>query len=80
MKETIPFTMIRHNDETGVSGTGEVLTGVVFPSGRVVTEWLVKPHANGIYNSFGDFMAVHVFSHLTNNTEIRMGEWEAIEP
>jgi hypothetical protein len=80
MKEAIPFQMIRHNDENGVSGTGLVCVGAVMPSGRVAVEWTVegKPNSNGLYQSFGDFMAVHIFSHLANNTEIRMGEWEPI--
>lgn len=34
-----PFYLIRAEDVSGVSGTGVVAIGVVFPSGRAVMEW-----------------------------------------
>ncbi|MEA2639433.1 MAG: hypothetical protein QOF51_827, partial [Chloroflexota bacterium] len=39
MHEPQLFTLIRHRDETGVSGTGRVLDGVVFHTGQVVICW-----------------------------------------
>jgi hypothetical protein len=33
------FTMIRHHDERGISGTGRVLEGVVLHTGNVVIGW-----------------------------------------
>lgn len=80
MKEIIPFQMIRNKDCNGVSGTGLVCVGAVMPSGKTVTEWCVegRPNSNGMYSSFGDFLAIHVFSHLDNNTEIQMGPWDEL--
>ena len=35
------FRMIRRFDATGVSGTGQVLEGVVFADGQTVVRWCV---------------------------------------
>ncbi|MNJ90177.1 hypothetical protein D3C87_77710 [compost metagenome] len=37
------FYLQRNEDESGVSGTGIVVTGVEFPSGQVVIEWTASP-------------------------------------
>ena len=34
------FHLLRDEDPSGVSGVGRVAVGVVFPSGKVVLEWL----------------------------------------
>jgi hypothetical protein len=34
------FELLRDEDVSGVSGVGRVAVGAVFPSGRVVLEWL----------------------------------------
>jgi hypothetical protein len=34
------FYLVRDVDISGVSGVGQVAVGVIFPSGRVVLEWL----------------------------------------
>ena len=64
------FTLIRHNDQSGVSGTGRVLDGVVFPNGKVVVYWRAKFNTIAVYESFEAFKFIHVDSHPTNNTEI----------
>lgn len=33
------FTLIRHADQTGISGTGRVIDGVIFHTGQVVICW-----------------------------------------
>jgi hypothetical protein len=68
------FKMIRKNDTSGVSGTGHVLTGVVFDDGQTIVKWLSKTSSIGIWKSFDDFLAVHVTSHPENKTEIVWGE------
>jgi len=69
---TIPktFTVIRHHDESQVSGTGRVLDGVLFPNGKVVICWRVQYQTVAIYESFEAFKAIHIDSHPLNNTEI----------
>lgn len=66
------FSMIRGSDESGVSGTGKVLEGVLFSDGKVVVRWLT-PHvasSTAIYDSLDDFHRIHIESHPTNKTRI----------
>lgn len=67
-----PFEMIRNADESGVSGTGKVLEGVVFSKGITVIQWCVegKPNSTAIYPTFDDFKCIHIDSHPTNGTEL----------
>lgn len=64
--------MIRQADETGISGVGRVLDGVVFPDGQTVIRWCVadKPASTEVHDSFDAFVAIHVESHPSNHTEI----------
>lgn len=64
------FTMVRPVDETGVSGTGHVLDGVVWPDNRVTVYWRTETPSVNAYDSFEDFHKVHVSSHPGNGTEI----------
>lgn len=66
------FVLIRGADESGVSGVGKVLEGVVFSDGTTVVRWCVKDTENStaIYASFETFMAIHVDSHPTNESKI----------
>ena len=67
---TTTFSMNRKEDESGVSGTGRVLVGVIFPSGKVIVEWIVnsRPSSMGFYDSFDEFKAIHVLTHPRNET------------
>src|SRR6266851_3942410 len=47
-RELRVFQLLRDEDPSGVSGVGRVAVGVVFPSGKVVLEWL------GSHSTFGD--------------------------
>ncbi len=71
------FTMIRHQDETGISGTGRVLDGVIFHTGQVVVCWRSDLRANKpgfsslvIYDSWEAFVSIHVTPHPAEQTEI----------
>jgi hypothetical protein len=71
------FTMIRQQDETGISGTGRVLDGTVFHTGQVVVCWrsdLRTDHPGFssliIYNSWEAFLAIHVAPHPMEQTKI----------
>jgi hypothetical protein len=66
------FSMIRGSDESGVSGTGKVLEGVLFSDGTVVVRWLT-PHvasSTAVYTNMVDFEQIHIYSHPTNKTRI----------
>lgn len=69
------FSMTRIKDESGISGTGKVLVGVIFPSGKVVVEWIVssRPSTMGLFDSFEEFEEIHVASHPLNDTLISWG-------
>lgn len=64
------FKIIRNNDESGISGTGHVIDGVIFASGKTVIEWLSDTSSIAIYNSFEEFKFIHIDSHPSNDTEI----------
>jgi len=53
------FHLVRIEDETGVSGTGVVARGMVFPSGRVVMEWQTFHSSICHYNNLNDIEAIH---------------------
>lgn len=66
--------MHRINDETGISGTGLVLVGVIFEgTGKVVVQWRDNGigRSMGIYDSWDDFLNIHVRSHPANKTQIK---------
>lgn len=78
MTEPRTFTLIRRIDETGVSGTGRVLDGVIFHTGQVVVCWRtdVNSYEPGfsslaIYSSWDAFLHIHVAPHAHGSAEIR---------
>ena len=53
------FVLIRVEDLTRISGTGEVAEGTVFSSGLAVIHWLRDPFAMGVYQTLDDVISVH---------------------
>lgn len=53
------FTLVRHMDATGVSGTGEVAQGVQFPSGKCVVCWLTAVTSVAVYDSIIFVRTIH---------------------
>lgn len=77
MCEPRVFTLFRRIDESGVSGTGRVLDGVIFHTGQVVVCWRTdldpdKPGYSSlaIYPSWEAFLHVHVHPHPHEATDI----------
>lgn len=66
------FYMVRKFDESHISGTGNVLSGVIFDSGQVVVQWHSQTNVNslGVYKNYYDFYFIHCKSHPTNDTEM----------
>lgn len=74
------FTLVRKIDQSGISGTGRVLDGVIFHTGQVVTCWRTDLNVNdkgidaystmGIYPSYEAFLHVHVKPHPEGANEI----------
>jgi hypothetical protein len=53
------FQLVRDDDITGISGTGMVALGVVFPTGRVVIQWQGARTSTVVWDSIEDAMAIH---------------------
>ena len=74
------FTVCRQSDETGVSGEGVVIEGVILATGQCIVHWLYPPPRGGIavFDSMSDFVKVHIESHPTNKTIITFQDGEQI--
>jgi len=79
----VTFTMHRGTDESGISGEGKVLDGVIFEDGTTVVRWVsvAASQSTVIYDcsaqegqkpttGFQKFLDIHVRQHLANNTVI----------
>jgi hypothetical protein len=53
------FTMVREVDPTGVSGTGVVARGVIFPDGTTVIRWQGQRCSTVVWDTFMDAAAIH---------------------
>jgi hypothetical protein len=53
------YSLIRHVDDSGVSGIGRVAEGVILPNDTAVLWWLVPPHSVQVYRSVEDLLLVH---------------------
>ena len=75
------FTVCRQHDETGVSGEGVIIEGVVLASGHCIIHWLFPPPRGGsaIFVSLEDFLNVHVKPHPENKTIITFEDGEQKE-
>ena len=75
------FTVCRQLDETGVSGEGVVIEGVVLASGHCIIHWLYPPPRGGIaiFDSLEDFLKVHVKPHPINKTILTFEDGEQEE-
>lgn len=67
------FYLKRLFDETGVSGTGVVLEGIVFHNGKVAICWRsdMKPEGHSsitLFESMSDFESIHITPHPKNRS------------
>jgi len=53
------FDLVRHRDETGVSGTGKVAEGVLFADGQCVMRWCTSTRSTAIYETIADLIRIH---------------------
>lgn len=53
------FVLRRKEDETGVSGVGDVAEGVMFTDGTVALRWKTKHRSTCTYDSIADVVAIH---------------------
>jgi hypothetical protein len=50
------FYLFRHEDESGVSGTGVVAHGVQFQDGAAALRWFGPTRSTGFYDSIEDLI------------------------
>ena len=88
-KNTVPqgmrkFTIYRHADESGVSGVGTIIQGVLLADGKCVIQWLQGPDPGDtqVKQDFTKFINTHISSHPTNYTVLTWedGEQEIFGP
>ena len=74
------FTVFRQQDETGVSGEGVVIEGVVMATGQCVVHWLYPAPRGSIamFDSISDFATVHIKPHPGNETIITYEDGEQV--
>jgi hypothetical protein len=53
------FNLVRNEDETGVSGTGNVAQGIQFDTGACAMAWLTSVSSVAIYGSIDDIVFIH---------------------
>lgn len=53
------FYLDRKEDTSGVSGTGIIAYGVIYPSGTVVMEWVTTYGSIAIYKSIDEIQVLH---------------------
>ncbi|MBT7913259.1 hypothetical protein HN588_05060 [Candidatus Bathyarchaeota archaeon] len=72
------FTVCRRSDETGISGDGIVIEGIELATGQAVVHWLwPRPRGSiAIFDSFSDFVKVHIQPHPKNGTIITFEDGE----
>lgn len=72
------FTVCRQSDETGVSGDGIVIEGIELATGQAVVHWLwPRPRGSiAVFDSFSDFVKVHIEPHPKNGTIITFEDGE----
>ena len=74
------FTVCRQADQTGVSGDGIVIEGVLLATGQCIVHWLYPPPRGGIaiFDSMNDFIKVHIEPHPNNKTIITYQDGEQL--
>lgn len=61
------FHLVRLKDGKGISGTGKVIDGVMFPDGKVVIQWQGRYTSISVFNNMEDFIAVHAKPFFGDN-------------
>lgn len=66
------FKLIRTEDVSGVSGTGEIAEGVEFENGQVALHWLSQYDTIGIYANLHNVEKIHGHDGRTKVTWIEV--------
>ena len=80
--EPRPFLVVREEDESGVSGRGRALDGIIWHNGWVSVCWRTNINQEhgytsvGFYPNWEAFEKIHISPHPGNKTKI---EWHELE-
>jgi hypothetical protein len=74
----VTFVMAREADQSGVSGTGVVLEGVLFHDDTIAVRWVGDVRSTVVYTSLKDFLAIHVIPHPENDTLVEFSTGDTI--
>lgn len=58
--------MVRHEDVTGISGTGVIAEGTQYESGKCTLAWLTEYKSIGVYDSMEELKAIHCHGGKTD--------------
>ena len=53
------FNLVRDEDETGVSGTGVVASGIIWRDGKCAMHWNTDHTSTTVYGSLSDLVSIH---------------------
>jgi hypothetical protein len=53
------FVLYRDEDDSGVSGTGNVAEGVEFSNGKCVLCWITQYRSVAVYDSIRELISIH---------------------
>lgn len=53
------FELVRHEDETGISGIGKIAEGVQFSSGKCVLAWIREIPSVTVYDAVEQIISIH---------------------
>ncbi len=59
------FRLVRHEDASGVSGTGVVAYGCMFADRTAVVRWCTKLASTGLYSDIDDVVDIHGHDGMT---------------
>lgn len=71
-----PFYLLRHQDPSGISGTGIIAVGVIYPNGQAHMQWVTYRTSFEMHDSIENLMEIHGHSGLT---ELVYGETPCTE-
>ncbi|NIY68001.1 hypothetical protein [Streptomyces malaysiensis] len=57
--DLVRFRLVRAEDVIGISGTGRVAGGVIFPDGTVARRWNTGVASTAVYDSIDDVETIH---------------------
>ncbi len=60
-----PFYLMRHSDVNGLSGTGIVAVGVVYPNGKAHMQWISFKSSFEMHDSVESLIDIHGHSGAT---------------